>query len=59
MFLRLKDSLDEVVSAGLTYQLLIRMNRGLPFILLQVVDRQRAIMAGESKNSREQSVGEF
>jgi len=58
-FLQLKDSLDEVVLAGLTYQLLIRMYRGLRFMLRQVVNRHSANMAGESKSSRKQSVGGF
>jgi hypothetical protein len=48
-FLRIKDSLDEVVSAGLTYQLLIRMYRGLRFMLRQVVDRHSTNMAGSPK----------
>ena len=56
-FLRLKNSLNEVVSAGLAYQLLIRMYRGLRFMLRQGVPRHNANLAGESESSREQNVG--
>ena len=45
------------VSARLPYQFLIRMYRGLRFMLRQVAPRHGANAAGESDSNWKQSVG--
>ena len=56
-FFRLKDSLDKILSAGLPYQGLIHLYRGLRCMLRQVDRRHGDNVAGESDSSLKRGVG--